>query len=425
MTLNKRKSTIYPFKIDPLRFIEQEQDCVSLLNSNSDSKHNILAWGIDKELKLAQCEGAFDKLKQFQSEVQDWMIGYLSYDLKNDVEQLESSNEDKLDFPVLHFYVPQLLIEVHKEFTKVESLINFPQERIDEMMLNAQSSYKLNSTGEVDILFHGLNEEEYLMHFSKLAEHIQKGDIYEVNFCLQFYREEIQIDPLATYLRLNEQTQAPFSVFYRNDQHYILCGSPERFLKKEGNRILSQPIKGTIRRGGNEEEDALLKEQLRNDPKEQGENVMIVDLVRNDLSRIANKGSVVVDELFGVHSFKSVHQLISSITCTVDESKHPVDIIRAAFPMGSMTGAPKIRALQIIEENENFKRGVYSGAFGYINPSGDFDFNVVIRSILYNERKKVLSFPVGGAITALANGPDEYHECILKAKAMKKALQNN
>jgi para-aminobenzoate synthetase component 1 len=425
MTLNKRKSTIYPFKIDPLCFIEQEQDCVSLLNSNSDSKHNILAWGIDKELKLAQCEGAFDKLKQFQSEVQDWMIGYLSYDLKNDVEQLESSNEDKLDFPVLHFYVPQLLIEVHKEFTKVESLINFPQERIDEMMLNAQSSYKLNSTGEVDILFHGLNEEEYLMHFSKLAEHIQKGDIYEVNFCLQFYREEIQIDPLATYLRLNEQTKAPFSVFYRNDQHYILCGSPERFLKKEGNRILSQPIKGTIRRGGNEEEDALLKEQLRNDPKEQGENVMIVDLVRNDLSRIANKGSVVVDELFGVHSFKSVHQLISSITCTVDESKHPVDIIRAAFPMGSMTGAPKIRALQIIEENENFKRGVYSGAFGYINPSGDFDFNVVIRSILYNERKKVLSFPVGGAITALANGPDEYHECILKAKAMKKALQNN
>ncbi len=425
MTLSKRKSTTYPFKIDPYRFIEQNQGCVSLLNSNSNNKHNILAWGVEKELKLTQSEGAFDKLKFFQSEVQDWMIGYLSYDLKNDVEQLVSKNEDKMEFPILHFYVPQLLIEVHKEFTKVDSLIKFPQEHIDEMMLKAKSPYKLKRTGEVDILFHGLDENEYLSHFSKLAAHIQKGDIYEVNFCMQFFRNEIQIDPIATYLRLNEQTQAPFSVFYRNEEHYILCGSPERFLKKEGNRILSQPIKGTIRRGEDEEEDALLKEQLRNDPKEQGENVMIVDLVRNDLSRIANKGSVVVDELFGVHSFKSVHQLISSITCTVDESKHPVDIIRAAFPMGSMTGAPKISALQIIEENENFKRGVYSGAFGYFDPSGNFDFNVVIRSILYNERKKVLSFPVGGAITALANGPDEYHECILKAKAMKKALQNN
>jgi len=425
MTLNKRKSSIYPFKIDAYRFIDQNKGSASLLNRNSDSKHNIIAWGIDKEIKLTQSEGAFEKLKHFQSEVKDWMIGYLSFDLKNDVEELVSRNEDKLEFPVLHFYVPQLLIEVHKDFTKVDSLIHFPQERIDEMMQKAQSSYILNRTGEVDILFHGLSEDEYLSHFSKLAAHIQKGDIYEVNFCLQFYRKEIRIDPLATYVRLNEQTQAPFSVFYQNNEHYILCGSPERFLKKEGNRILSQPIKGTIRRGENEEEDALLKERLRNDPKEQGENVMIVDLVRNDLSRIAKKGSVKVDELFGVYSFKSVHQLISSISCTVEDTKHPVDIIKATFPMGSMTGAPKIRALQIIEENENFKRGVYSGAFGYIDPSGDFDFNVVIRSILYNERKKVISFPVGGAITALANGPDEYHECILKAKAMKKALQNN
>jgi para-aminobenzoate synthetase component 1 len=425
MKINKRHSIQFPFAIDPYTFIDQNEGCVSLLNSNSTEKHLLLAWGIHNELKLWEAKGAFDKLQNFRNQENDWLFGFLSYDLKNDIEELESTNNDKLQFPSLHFYSPLLLIEVHADFTKVDYLDDFQSESIEEMMQKAKKTFLPGNKKEVDMLFHGLEEEEYLVHFDRLAAHIQKGDIYEVNFCLQFFAENISIDPLATYLRLNEQTTAPFSVFYRNQEHYLLCGSPERYLKKEGSRVVSQPIKGTIRRGMNEEEDARLKEQVRNDPKEQAENVMIVDLVRNDLSKVASKASVKVDELFGVYSFKTVHQLISTVSCEVSEDIDPIDIIKATFPMGSMTGAPKIRAMQIIEENENFKRGIYSGAFGYIRPDGDFDFNVVIRSILYNEKKKIVSFPVGGALTSMAKGKDEYHECILKGKAMKKALQNN
>jgi para-aminobenzoate synthetase component 1 len=293
------------------------------------------------------------------------------------------------------------------------------------MITSAKKSHIRSEKKPIEITFHGMEEAEYLQHFESLASHIQQGDIYEVNYCLNFKAKAIEIDPLSTYLRLNDQTQAPFSVFHRDEEHFLLCGSPERYLKKEGNSILSQPIKGTIRRGDTIEEDELLKEKLANDPKEQAENVMIVDLVRNDLSRIATKASVKVDELFGVYSFKTVHQLISSISCKVDPKTHPIDCIKATFPMGSMTGAPKISAMKLIEAHEDFKRGIYSGAFGYFKPNGDFDLNVVIRSILYNSKKQMVSFPVGGALTSLANANDEYHECILKAKAMKKALQDS
>lgn len=424
-SLEKRNSITYPFAIDPLRFIEQNKGCVSFFNSNDKDTFNLLAWGIESELKLNEEKGAFQKLKDFQIDNMDWMMGYLSYDLKNDVEELKSENKDDLSFPALHFYIPTLLIEIHSDFTKVESISHFHEELLNKMMQGAKKEYVPEANESVNMLIHGLEEDDYLVHFNSLSKHIQQGDIYEINYCLDFNASNIKIDPISTYYKLNQQTEAPFSVFYRNDEHYLLCGSPERFLKKEGSLISSQPIKGTIKRGKNRKEDELLKKQLRNDPKEQAENVMIVDLVRNDLSRIAAKASVKVDELFGVYSFKTVHQLISTVSCEAKEGLHPVDIIKAAYPMGSMTGAPKIRAMQLIEENERFKRGIYSGAFGYFTPAGDFDFNVVIRSIIYNEKNKKVSFPVGGAITSLANGADEYRECILKAKAMKKALQNS
>ena len=255
--------------------------------------------------------------------------------------------------------------------------------------------------------------------------HIQRGDIYEVNYCIEFGVKNIEIDPLLLYQSLNQVTEAPFSVFYRSKGKYLLSGSPERYLKKEGNKLISQPIKGTIKRGVDKKEDETLKKQLLNDPKERAENVMIVDLVRNDLSRVASKGSVKVEELFGVYSFKTVHHLVSTISCSIDESVHPIDAIKATFPMGSMTGAPKISAMELIEKHEDFKRGLYSGAFGCFLPDGDFDFNVIIRSIMYNKKLKTLSFPVGGAITAGANGTQEYSECLLKAEGMKKAIQNS
>lgn len=423
--MKDRQSIDFPFAIDPFSFIDQNPGCISLINSNSENGEYLIGWGVKHEICLFEVEGAFDKLKAFRGEHKDWMMGYLSYDLKNDLEDLHSKNSDELAFPELHFFVPLLVISIDKENTNVLMDNAFSKERLYSMMDNARSAYKIESKEGRAPIFHGIEENEYLKHFDSLSAHIQQGDIYEVNYCLEFKASAISIDPIATYYRLNKQTEAPFSVYYNNKEHYLLCGSPERYLKKEGGHLLSQPIKGTSKRGTNTEEDELLKKRLAEDPKERAENVMIVDLVRNDLSRIAKKSSVKVEELFGVYSFKTVHQLISSISCDVDSEMDPVDIIEASFPMGSMTGAPKISAMKIIEEHEDFKRGIYSGAFGYFKPNGDFDFNVVIRSILYNEKKKMVSFPVGGAITSLANAKNEYHECILKAKAMKNALQNN
>ena len=268
-----------------------------------------------------------------------------------------------------------------------------------------------------------IHKDDYFKKVTRLLEHIRKGDVYEINFCQEFYSEETQIAPVETYFKLNEISKPPFAAFLKLDDSYLLSASPERYLKKSGSKVSSQPIKGTAKRAANEVEDMLLKEALANDMKEQSENIMIVDLVRNDLSRVALKGSVKVDELCKVYTFEQVHQLISTITCEVETKIHPVDIIRATFPMGSMTGAPKISAMKLIETYEETKRGLYSGAVGYFTPNGDFDFNVVIRSILYNEKNKYVSYSVGGAITAKSDPVKEYEECLVKAKAMREVLE--
>jgi para-aminobenzoate synthetase component I len=269
-----------------------------------------------------------------------------------------------------------------------------------------------------------ISREHYLAQVEKIKKHIKLGDVYEMNFCQEFYAENAAIDPGDVYRELNAISATPFSAFCRLNDHYLLCASPERFLSKSGSRLVSQPIKGTARRGITPAEDEQLKKALAASEKERSENVMIVDLVRNDLSRIAKRGSVKVDELFGIHTFEQVHQMISTVSAEVKEDISFIDIIRATFPMGSMTGAPKVRAMQLIEEYESSKRGLYSGAVGYIDPSGDFDLNVVIRSILYNSASRYLSFTVGGAITDRSDAGQEYEECMIKAAAMLRVLKS-
>ena len=197
-----------------------------------------------------------------------------------------------------------------------------------------------------------------------------------------------------------------------------MCASPEQYLQKTGNKIISKPIKGTIKRSSEFEEDELLKAKLFNSEKDKSENVMIVDLVRNDFSKCAEKGSVKVDELFGVYSFPQVHQMISTVSARLKAGVSGVSAIKSSFPMGSMTGAPKIKAMELIEKEEVFKRGLYSGSVGYFNPEGDFNFNVVIRSLFYSPELTQLSFAIGGAITDGSNALDEYEESLLKAKAI-------
>jgi para-aminobenzoate synthetase component 1 len=267
-----------------------------------------------------------------------------------------------------------------------------------------------------------ISKDIYLKKVSKILEHIHRGDIYEANFCLEFFIENANINALEKFLKLNEISKSPLSVYFKNNKQFLLSASPERYLKKEGELLISQPIKGTAKRFLDPIEDEKSKKQLASDPKERAENIMVSDLVRNDLSRTAQKGSVKVEELCSIYSFKQVHQMISTITSNLDSQYTEIDAIKTTFPMGSMTGTPKVSVMKIIEELEETKRGLYSGAVGYFTPNGDFDFNVVIRSILYNQENKYVSFSVGSAITSQSVPEKEYEECLLKAKAMHEVL---
>ncbi|HCQ11806.1 anthranilate synthase component I family protein [Flavobacterium sp.] len=364
---------------------------------------------------------SFQDLHQYQSQTKDWLFGYLSYDLKNDIEDLKSNNFDGLDFPDLFFFQPKKLFLLKGNQLEIQYLkmcddeIDFDFEEINQcLVFSVQSSV-------VDVK-QRISKENYISKVTKMLEHIHRGDIYEANFCMEFYAENTKIEPLEIYQKLNAISQPPFAVFFKNNSNYLMCASPERYLQKENFKVISQPIKGTSRRSFDIELDELSKFELENNPKERSENIMIVDLVRNDLSKTATKGSVQVEELCKIYSFKQVHQMISTIASEVENTTSPVEIIRTTFPMGSMTGAPKISAMNIIENLEETKRGLYSGAVGYFTPNGDFDFNVVIRSILYNSDNQYISFSVGSAITSQSIPELEYEECLLKAKAMFEVL---
>ncbi|WP_372919841.1 aminodeoxychorismate synthase component I [Salegentibacter sp.] len=368
---------------------------------------------------------AFDKLQEYQQTTKDWIFGYLSYDLKNDVEALSSNNPDGLGFPDLYFFQPQKLFFLKGEVLEMHYLRMVDDEieedyaEIQELKIDNPRQKTPNSQQEIQAR---ISKESYLEKVEQMLKHIQRGDIYEANFCQEFFAENRFIEPVDVFQELNAISGPPFATFLRLEEYFLLSASPERYLKKSGIKLLSQPIKGTARRSEDPKEDQQIAENLENDPKERSENVMIVDLVRNDLSRIAKRGSVKVDELCQVYSFKQVHQMISTISVELEKNIPPVEALRVTFPMGSMTGAPKVSAMKIIEELEESKRGLYSGAVGYFTPDGDFDFNVVIRSILYNAEKKFVSFSVGGAITAQSNPEKEYEECLLKAKAMRQVL---
>jgi len=377
-------------------------------------------------VQVTDTQNAFDDLKEYQKETKDWIFGYLSYDLKNDIEQLSSTNFDRLHFPELYFFQPKKIIsiqgesvvfnymnmvdgEVEEDFQAITNYIN-----VEEVVVVPENPIRIRMR---------IFKDEYFKRVGQMLDHIHRGDIYEANFCQEFYIEDAHIDALRTFKKLNIISKAPFATFLKVNDGYLLSASPERYIKKEKTKIISQPIKGTAKRSSDLVEDEELKKALMNDAKERAENIMIVDLVRNDLSKSALKGSVIVEELCEVYTYEQVHQMTSTISTQISEDKNPVDIIRETFPMGSMTGAPKVSAMKIIEELESFKRGLYSGAVGYFTPTGDFDFNVVIRSILYNASEKYVSYSVGGAITAKAIPEKEYEECLLKAKAMREVLE--
>ena len=389
---------------------------IAYFNSNDGTGR--LAFGDGPLLKLST-DNPLEALQSFiDTHKGQHILLNLSYELKNHIEGLSSANPDIHEFPLGYAWVPKYLVDINKEHvhfvqgerdrTSMEFIDYFMEEEIDQNF--HPFPYKFEER---------LPRDEYIAQVKALQEEIQQGNIYEVNFCQEFYANDVKIDyPLDSYFKLNQLTRAPFSSFFSIDDFMIFCGSPERYLLRQGDKLVSEPIKGTTKRGASTQEDEALKAALLADPKERAENVMIVDLVRNDLSKIALPNSVDVEELFGIYTFETVHQMISRISCQVPPEMKFIDILKATFPMGSMTGAPKRSAMELIEKHENFKRGIYSGSIGYIKPSGDFDMNVVIRTLIYNKKKNYLSCPVGGAITIKSDPEREYEECLVKVKGI-------
>ena len=417
------------FKSQLLNWSHQFREIVYLDSNNYPQKYSsydvVLAVDAFTSIKT-DYHNAFEDLKQYQQQTKDWLFGYLSYDLKNDTEKLESNNYDGLYFPDLFFFQPKKLFLLKGNQLEISYLMMCDDE-LDadfEEIIKSQKSKVESQKSEARALKieQRISKENYIEKVNKMLAHIHRGDIYEANFCMEFYANNSSIDSFEVFQKLNMISEPTFACFFKNNKHFLLSASPERYLRKEGSKIISQPIKGTSKRFEDDTLDEQSKTELEQNPKERSENIMIVDLVRNDLSHTSTKGSVEVEELCGIYTFKQVHQMISTIASEVEVNTSPIEILKTTFPMGSMTGAPKISAMQIIEELEETKRGLYSGAIGYFTPTGDFDFNVVIRSILYNTEEKYISFSVGSAITALSEPEKEYEECLLKARAMHEVL---
>jgi para-aminobenzoate synthetase component 1 len=374
----------------------------------------LVAAGVKDFVEGTDIKTADSFLKQKQ-----WTFGHLSYELKNSLHGFSAGKKDRLGFPQFYLFYPEVVLEIRNNELSVYA--SAPDKVFAE--INACSGEEISS--EIPSIDPQpiLSKEEYVQKIKALQAHILRGDCYEINFCQEFFADGISIDPFACFENLMQVSPNPFSAFYRLNDKFLLCASPERFLAKKGGHVFSQPIKGTIRRDLlSIAEDEKRKQELLNSQKEQSENVMVVDLVRNDLTKICKEATVKVDELFGIYSFPQVHQMISTISGELKGDLLFSEIIQAMFPMGSMTGAPKHRVMQFIDEYEPSARGIFSGSVGYFNPAGDFDFNVVIRSIMYNSTKKYLSYQVGSGITFYSEAEKEWEECMLKGEAIKKVL---
>lgn len=373
----------------------------------------------------AKAGQALDGLRDFARRHRDWLFGHFAYGLARETEPSGSHLlPDPIGFPDLHFFLPEIVIRLYKDHVSIGSLSTSPQQILEELKKEAGGRKK--SEKEPLEWSARFSREEYLDTIRALQKHILLGDCYEINFCQEFFAHPACIDPQAVWEALSEASPNPFAAHYRLRERYLFCASPERYLRRIGDRLISQPIKGTLKRvpaGEAGEGFQAERESLYRSSKDRAENVMVVDLVRNDLSKICLPGTVRVEELYGIYSFPQVHQMISTVTGELPAGKELTDIIRATFPMGSMTGAPKPRVVELIHQYERTARGLFSGALGYITPKGDFDFNVIIRSLFYNKASSYLSYQVGSGITFYSDPEAEYEECLLKAEGIRRALE--
>ncbi|HVZ56903.1 MAG TPA: anthranilate synthase component I family protein [Chitinophagaceae bacterium] len=384
------------------------------------SQEWLLAAGCRRRLTL-QAGGALDQLEAFWRQQSTWLFGHLAYDLKNELEPLSSDHPDGIGFPDLSFFEPEILIRL--DGARLEITAPDPAAVFQDLCGTAAGLPGPPVRHPLAIRSR-FSRPGYLARIEALQRHIRRGDCYEINFCQEFFAENARVDPVSLYHQLSRLSPNPFSAFYRCQDCYLACASPERFLRRAGSTLVSQPIKGTApRHTGQPDLDRRSREALLASAKERAENVMVVDLVRNDLSRVCLPGSVRVEELCGLYAFPQVYQLISTVSGRLPAETGLASILRACFPMGSMTGAPKRRVMELIEQYEVTRRGIFSGALGYIDPQGNFDFNVVIRSVMYQAQRQYLSFQAGSGITSYSDPAREWEECLLKAAAIQAVLQ--
>jgi para-aminobenzoate synthetase component 1 len=384
--------------------------------ASADNGYECMLAIAGKEHIICRSIDCFETIKNFHENHPGWLFGHINYPAV--------SKEDKL-FPSAFFFNPEILIVLKNNTFSIETEHLDTTEMMDEILNTAISSetiqkYISGSWNE------SISKEEYTEKLQNILGHIQRGDCYEMNFCMEYTSAASVDNPVSLFQSINTISPNPFSAYYRINDAYAFCASPERFIHRKEDVVISQPIKGTARRNGmDHQEDASIRQALISDPKERSENIMITDLVRNDLSKIALQGTVKVRELMGVYTFPHVHHLITTIEARVKKEMHWTEIIQACFPMGSMTGAPKKRVMELTEQYEKTARGLFSGTIGYVNPKGDFDFNVVIRTLFYDDEKKRISCKVGSGITIHSQPDKEYDECEAKISAIKSLFTSN
>jgi para-aminobenzoate synthetase component 1 len=396
----------------------------AFLDSNGDRQYEgnyeLLVAAGSVPNSILECSDDLSVLDKQSLIAPDWLFGHINYDFKNQLEPgLQSDKPARTGFKMLYFFKPFTVVYIGRDALElvIESF-DQPQLVYEEIM-----GCDFDKKNEVlpAVKFNlRVDKEKYLSTVSVLKDHISRGDCYEINYCTEGFAEHVQLDPYMVYIKLSELSPAPFSALYRNGESYLVCASPERYLHKKGREIVAQPMKGTMRRGKDSIEDEKIRMQLVESLKERAENVMITDLMRNDLARCCVPGSIMVSELFKVLSFLNVHQMISTVRGIMVPDARPSLPIACSFPMGSMTGAPKYRVMQLIEQYEASRRELFSGTLGYFDPNGDFDFNVVIRSLFYNEATGYLSYHTGGAITFDSDALQEWNERNLKAWALER-----
>ena len=416
------------FKVQILHWINQFEVCTFLDNHAYESPYvalDCIAAANPSAYISIDSVKANDVDHFIQTHNGEWIFAHFNYEYHHIIKT--NAKENLTGFPLAYLYIPSVVIELTGNKATIQSEHENPQElfeqiqRLDSALTDTSSNQLKHNTSTV--ITPRISKSTYLENIEKILALIRRGDFYEINYCQAFEVNHLNAGPVNVYRALMDLSPTPFACFYKNDQQYLLCASPERFLQKKGNQLISQPIKGTIKRIlENDADDQEQLKALQNSSKDKSENVMVVDLVRNDLSKICEQGSVHVSELFGIYSFPQVHQMISTITGKVNDKVSFSEILDATFPMGSMTGAPKKSVMETIDALEPTSRGLYAGTVGYFNPAGNFDFNVVIRSIFYNSETGQANYQVGGGITIYSDPEKEYEECLLKAAAIKKVL---